>query len=172
MNSGPSPAASGTPEEVREFIAEQIGEWLNDETFLESLAGHLEGDTASQARKPILLARLRQIASLVAPKTRTRTVASPQPRAASPRPPAVGQSAVPGFGAARLNAPVPLPGRVLLRSSALRSAAYDANTLALTIEFQSGRVYVYRGVPLNVYAGLVHGGSHGKYFNQWIKGRY
>jgi hypothetical protein len=49
------------PAEVRNFVAEQIRDWLRDETFLESLNGHLRGDAASQARKPILMDRLRHL---------------------------------------------------------------------------------------------------------------
>ena len=65
-----------------------------------------------------------------------------------------------------------IPERVQLRSTALREAAYDAQTLALTITFRNGRVQTYSGVPDNVYAGLIQAGSHGRYFNQWIKDRY
>ena len=51
--------------DVRDFISEQVGAWLDNDDFLEALAGHLAGDAASQARRPILLARLRQIAAYV-----------------------------------------------------------------------------------------------------------
>ena len=39
------------PEDVRDFVASQIGEWLDDERFVESLAGQFEGDPASQATR-------------------------------------------------------------------------------------------------------------------------
>jgi predicted nucleotidyltransferase len=48
--------------EVRDYIAGEIGRLLNDETFRESLAGHLASDDASQARLSVLVARLERIA--------------------------------------------------------------------------------------------------------------
>jgi hypothetical protein len=172
------------PEDVRKFIAEQIEEWLNSERFLNSLAGHLEGDAASQARRPALLARLRELASSVQATGHPRQIGLPVPvrpapeslllaarQSAGARPFRPGTAISPA-GASRLGASFPVPASVLLRSTNLREAAYDSNSHVLTIEFVTGRVYTYDGVPQNVYVGLVQAGSHGKYFNQWIRDRY
>lgn len=57
-------------------------------------------------------------------------------------------------------------------SSNLRSVGYDPTTRALEIEFNSGAIYRYDGVPANVHAGLMSASSHGSYFHENIKGRY
>lgn len=151
------------PTEVREFIARKIGEWLGDEKFVEALAGHLAGDAASQARKPMLLATLHRIAALGAPE-----VALVQP----PTRPRRG-------GPVRHVAALPVAGTaprsrsmVSLRSSNLDAATYDPVTHTLTIDFLNGRTYAYSDVPANVYSGLLGAASHGRYFHQWIRDRY
>lgn len=148
------------PTDVRDFIAEQIGHWLRDPEFIESVAGNLAGDAASQARLPILLARLRQISGLLTIEPGV--------------PPSPSSQALPlrASGGPMSATPVPLPSQILLRSSNLKAAAYDSATQALTIEFRSGTTYGYSGVPQAVYEGLVRAPSHGKYFLQWIKDRY
>lgn len=159
------------PDDVRDFIAVQVGEWLENESFLEALSGHLEGDAASQARRPLLMSKLRTIASLhqVEPSAPPRPAASlpplivPQPL----RPTA--STNLPGGAHV---APALPSAHVFLRSSNLRAAAYDPGTRVLTIEFRNGRAYTYSAVPPNVYAGLLAAGSHGRYFQQWIRGRY
>ena len=55
-------------------------------------------------------------------------------------------------------------------SSNLRSVGYDNSTLE--IEFNSGSIYQYSGVPANVYAALMGASSHGTYFNANIKNIY
>jgi hypothetical protein len=57
-------------------------------------------------------------------------------------------------------------------SSDLRSVGYDNSTNTLEIEFNSGGVYQYYGVPPAVYQGLMNAPSHGKYFHAQIKGVY
>jgi hypothetical protein len=57
-------------------------------------------------------------------------------------------------------------------SSDLRSVGYDPATRTLEIEFNSGAVYRYDGVPPALHAGLMAASSHGSYFHQNIKGRY
>lgn len=154
------------PTDVRDFIAEQIGDWLSNEKFVDALAGNLAGDPASQARQPILLARLRQIAALARAETGVATAVSPQAPA-----PALKASAS-AWGGPGLGAPAAIRGQVLFRSSNLRAAEYDLSAHVLTIDFRSGTAYAYGAVPQNVYDGLVRAASHGKYFNQWIKNRY
>ncbi len=50
--------------EVRQFVSEQIAELLAQPEFLNALPGHLPADSASQARLPELIERLRAIAEL------------------------------------------------------------------------------------------------------------
>jgi hypothetical protein len=160
------------PNDLRDFMAEQVGEWLGDHKFLEALSWHLEGGNASQARRPLLLSKLKTIASLhqaetnVAPSASTLQpplIAAAQPFVQTARAGLHGQSPL-SLG--------PPSAHVFLRSTNLRAAAYDPTTQVLTIEFRSGSAYTYKPVPQNVYAGLLAAGSHGRYFHRWIRGRY
>ncbi len=151
------------PMDVRDFIAGQIRDWLINPRFVEALAGHLAGDAASQGRRPILLARLGQIAALN-PAVPSVVTAPHRPVVGVPQTSTRGGQ-MPGVSAA-------VPGQVLLRSSNLRAAAYDPNTHVLTVWFRSGTAYAYAAVPQNVYEGLVRAGSPGRYLHQWIKDRY
>ena len=49
---------------VRAFISKQIAELISDATFENALEGFLPGDSASQARVPLLLERLRALAEV------------------------------------------------------------------------------------------------------------
>ena len=51
------------PASVRAFLADRIGKLLADPDFVDAVAGHLPGDSASQARLPLVLSRMRAIAS-------------------------------------------------------------------------------------------------------------
>lgn len=62
--------------------------------------------------------------------------------------------------------------RQSVQSSDLRSVGYDAATQTLEIEFNSGGVYQYYGVPAAIYQGLMGAASHGQYFHAHIKNSY
>jgi hypothetical protein len=62
--------------------------------------------------------------------------------------------------------------RVALRSRAIISAGYDAETEQLDLEFRSGRVYRYSGVPQGVWDFLLRTASKGGYVNRMIDGHY
>jgi predicted nucleotidyltransferase len=49
---------------VRDFLEDEIGAMLGDRRFIESIIGHLHPDSASQARVPKIVSRLRKIAGL------------------------------------------------------------------------------------------------------------
>ncbi len=49
---------------------------------------------------------------------------------------------------------------------------YDPETERLDVEFASGGVYTYEGVPISVYNGLLEAPSAGGYFHRNIKGVY
>ena len=59
-----------------------------------------------------------------------------------------------------------------LESSNLKRCSYDIETETLRIQFNSGKVYTYDGVPASVYNGLLEASSPGQYFNSNIKGVY
>jgi len=57
-------------------------------------------------------------------------------------------------------------------SSDLRSVGYDPAAQVLEIEFHSGGVYQYTGVPASAHTALMQAGSKGSYFHAHIKDRY
>ena len=62
--------------------------------------------------------------------------------------------------------------RTPVTSSNLRSVGYDHQSGVLEIEFLSGGVYQYFGVPEHIHAGLMAASSHGSYFSAHIKDAY
>ena len=54
-----------------------------------------------------------------------------------------------------------------VQSSNLASIGYDSDQMVLEVEFKSGKVYQYHGIPFYVYSDLMSGGfgSVGRYFN-------
>lgn len=62
--------------------------------------------------------------------------------------------------------------RTPVESSNIKSVGYDQDTETLEIEFVSGAIYEYPGVPPSVHDGLMSAGSHGRYFASEIKDRY
>ena len=62
--------------------------------------------------------------------------------------------------------------RQSVESSNLRSVGYDEFLLVLEIEFKSGAVYRYYGVPSEVHHELINAESVGKYFNANVKSKY
>lgn len=57
-------------------------------------------------------------------------------------------------------------------STLVRSIRYDAQRSELEIVFQSGRIYVYEGVPETVAAAMRASFSKGEFFNREIRDRY
>ena len=62
--------------------------------------------------------------------------------------------------------------RVAVSSSSLRAVGYDPDSQTLEIEFQSGNVYQYFGVPQEVHDDLMAADSLGTYFSASIKDHY
>src|SRR5688572_3679593 len=54
-------------------------------------------------------------------------------------------------------------------STNLASVGYDPETQVLEIEFQSGGVYQYYDVPVELYEELMSASSHGSYFVHFIR---
>jgi hypothetical protein len=57
-------------------------------------------------------------------------------------------------------------------STNITSIGYDPRTSTLEVEFRSGGVYQYSGVPEATTAALLNAQSHGKYFYLHVKDRY
>ena len=62
--------------------------------------------------------------------------------------------------------------RIPVSSSNLASVGYEAQRGILEVEFHSGSVYQYHGVPEQVYRGLMCASSHGSYFSAYIRNSY
>ncbi len=62
--------------------------------------------------------------------------------------------------------------RTPVSSSTICTVGYDPDSTMLEIEFNSGAVYQYSGVPEGEYDGLMAAASHGTYFNARIKKIY
>ena len=62
--------------------------------------------------------------------------------------------------------------RVQVSSTSLASVGYDPTKQVLEVEFNTGAVYQYAGVPVEVYEELMAASSHGTYFAHNIKGGY
>lgn len=57
-------------------------------------------------------------------------------------------------------------------SSNLRSVGYDAASNVLEVEFTTGAIYQYFGVPQSAYLGLMAAGSKGNYLADHVKDVY
>jgi hypothetical protein len=62
--------------------------------------------------------------------------------------------------------------RQSVKSVILNSVGYDEGTKTLEIEFKTGLVYRYSGVPLKVYNDLMLFPEMGKYFSEKIRPRF
>ena len=54
-------------------------------------------------------------------------------------------------------------------SSNLRSIGYDSQSATLVVEFHSGAMYQYYGVPLAIYKGLMAARSKGNFLDSIIR---
>ena len=62
--------------------------------------------------------------------------------------------------------------RYSVASSNVASIGYDENSETLEVEFLSGAIYQYYGVPKNIYDQLMLEASKGKFLNTYIKNAY
>jgi hypothetical protein len=62
--------------------------------------------------------------------------------------------------------------RINVASSNINSIGCDEATNTLEVEFNSGSIYRYSGVPEHEYEGLLNASSKGRYLNTHIKDRY
>lgn len=59
-----------------------------------------------------------------------------------------------------------------LRSSFLRSADYDEASRRLILTMNNGNRYLYSGVPKHIYSGLLVAASKGRFYDDFIKGKF
>lgn len=57
-------------------------------------------------------------------------------------------------------------------SSNIKSVGYDRERKVLEVEFHSGAVHQYEGVPEDLPEKMVSSESVGRFFNQHVKGRF
>jgi hypothetical protein len=57
-------------------------------------------------------------------------------------------------------------------SSAISSVGYDPRLSTLEVEFKSGAVYDYHGVPPKVYKSLLEAPSKGRFISRRIRDRF
>lgn len=62
--------------------------------------------------------------------------------------------------------------RASVDSSAIAAIGYDMRTAILEVEFRSGRIYRYYGVPRSVYRTLLAANSRGQFLNRYIRRTY
>ena len=62
--------------------------------------------------------------------------------------------------------------RIHLNSTALQAAAYQERPAMLELEFRSGAIYQYLGVPAQIYYELLLAESKGRYFHSHICDRF
>lgn len=62
--------------------------------------------------------------------------------------------------------------RTGLNSTSLAAAGYLDRQALLELEFRSGAVYRYFGVPAETYEALLRAQSKGGYFNRYIRNRF
>lgn len=59
-----------------------------------------------------------------------------------------------------------------LDSELISSVTFNVEAKEMRIIFNNGDSYVYYGVPIDVYHGLLESDSKDNYFNRYIRGRW
>lgn len=62
--------------------------------------------------------------------------------------------------------------RYSVASSNIASIGYDEGSETLEVEFLSGTIYQYYGVPQNMHEQLMQAGSKGRFLNTYVKNAY
>ena len=84
----------------------------------------------------------------------------------------VGALALPAIGAPAAAGPSAVIERMPVESSSLVSIGFAKQARILEIEFRSGAIYRYLGVPPTVFEEMKKAESKGRYFAQSIRGKY
>lgn len=60
-----------------------------------------------------------------------------------------------------------------IKSSNIEKVEYERKTKSLSIKFNnSSKIYIFKNVPIKVYAGLMWSNSKGKFFHRRIKNKF
>ena len=59
-----------------------------------------------------------------------------------------------------------------LASSNIHSVGYNEGNKVLRVMFSTGTMYDYSGIPIEVFKGMKKTESPGKYFREFVKGKY
>jgi hypothetical protein len=62
--------------------------------------------------------------------------------------------------------------RTLVSSSNIRSVGYDVASATLEVEFTSGDIYRYYGVPQHLYEQFMRASSKGTFLSDYIRSSY
>jgi hypothetical protein len=62
--------------------------------------------------------------------------------------------------------------RINVISSAIASVSYNRKAHKLDVQFTSGRLYRYLGVPPHIYGEFLEADSKGRFFEEKIRGNY
>jgi hypothetical protein len=62
-----------------------------------------------------------------------------------------------------------MPDMITVSSSNVTSVGYEDSTQTLYVQFHSGTMYIYKGVPRYEYEGLLNASSVGSYLHRNIK---
>jgi len=65
-----------------------------------------------------------------------------------------------------------MPEMIMVSSSNVSRIGYDDSTQTLYVEFHSGSMYIYKGVPVMEFDGLKNASSIGSYLHRNIKQVY
>lgn len=66
----------------------------------------------------------------------------------------------------------PIENRIDVTSSNIKTIGYNIKTKDLDVEFTTGDIYRYSGVPKSVYRSFLGSSSKGKFLHKNIKGKY
>lgn len=57
-------------------------------------------------------------------------------------------------------------------SNSISAIGYDDTTLKMLIAFKNNSAYMYNGISPEIYHAFLNAPSKGKFYNQYIKGKY
>ena len=60
----------------------------------------------------------------------------------------------------------------VVQSTTLAVIAYDEGQQKLHLQFRDRTIYTYFDVPADIFQGLLHARSAGKYFNAYVRGQF
>ena len=65
-----------------------------------------------------------------------------------------------------------MPEMIFVDSSNVEAIGYDKDLQELHVQFVGGTLYIYSGVPPEIFDGLMYAASKGSFLNREVKGVY